>query len=87
MPNPAAGEITVSFAVPKPERVDVGIYDVAGRRVRALDSRKLKAGTHRLTWNGLNDAGEEVSPGMYFCRVSTGEQTDVKKIVLVRGGN
>jgi hypothetical protein len=87
MPNPAASQVTVSFAVPKPGRVDVSIYDVAGRRVRALDNRRLVAGTHRLTWNGLNDAGEEVSAGMYFCRVSTGDQTEVKKIVLVRGGD
>jgi len=86
MPNPATGQVIVAFAVPKPGRVEVSIYDVAGRRVRALDSRRLKAGTHRLTWNGLNDGGERVNPGMYFCRVSTGEQTEVKKIVLVKRG-
>ena len=48
-------------------RVDV--YDVAGRRVRAVLSDRAVSGAYDPAWDGTNDDGGPVPPGMYLIRV------------------
>ncbi len=65
-------------------QVDIKIYNVRGQKVRDLYSRLLYAEKYTKTWDGLDDRGKPVSPGVYFLRVSAGETTEVKKVVVLR---
>ena len=49
------------------------MYDVAGRRVALLDDGHRGAGEHTLIWNGRDDAGRRVSPGVYVARLEAGD--------------
>jgi sugar lactone lactonase YvrE len=70
-PNPFRSSTVISFEVGRPGPVRVAVFDVAGRRVRVLaDGARPAAGEVRIPWDGRNDAGEAVAPGMYLVRLS-----------------
>jgi len=64
-------------------RVQVNIYDVAGRRVRTLADRIFPAGEAKLVWDGTSDDGDKVGRGVYFVRSSNDKSTG-RVIVLNR---
>jgi flagellar hook assembly protein FlgD len=67
--------------VAKAGRVQVNIYDVAGRKVRGLADRVFPAGEHTLQWDGTDDAGAKVARGVYFVRSSV--QKDSGRIIVL----
>ena len=50
-------------------QVEIEVYDLGGRIVRRLSSgREVSAGRHEIDWDGRNDAGVLVPPGVYALR-------------------
>ena len=71
-PNPAAGSSALVFTLPSDAVVDLGVFDLAGRRVRALEAHeRLPGGAHFRSWDGRGDNGEPLSPGLYLVRLDT----------------
>ena len=62
------------------------VYDVLGRRVRALHSGEtLTAGHYRTPWNGRDDEGRPAASGVYLYRLSGGADfTAVGRMALIR---
>ena len=75
------GTSFVHFGVAKPGRVQVSIYDVAGRKVRNLADRVFPAGEHTLQWDGTDDAGSKLARGVYFVRSSV--QKDAGRVIVL----
>lgn len=55
------------FYLPRPLRVEV--FDLAGRQRRSLSQSEVLAGHIGLEWDGLDEAGQLVPPGLYLLRV------------------
>jgi hypothetical protein len=70
-PNPARTSTEIAFNLPQPTWVDLVIVDVAGRKVATLIDGPLPAGRHVTVWALRSEVGPRVSPGMYFCRLTT----------------
>lgn len=68
-PNPSNGPMTVRFALRSAGAGELGVYDMAGRRVAQLLKGELQAGEQSVTWNGTDDAGLGVAPGVYMIRL------------------
>ena len=87
-PNPfrAEGGSTVAFSLRSSQRVDLAVYDVAGRLVaRLVDGERLLPGDHRRTWDGRDEAGEPAASGVYFARLETGGGSAATiRLVLLR---
>ena len=84
-PNPAAGTSEASFTLPAASTVDLGVFDLAGRRVCALVSHEqLPSGAHTRSWNGRSDDGATVPPGIYLVRLETPGDRLTKVAVRVR---
>ncbi len=65
--------------------VDLCVFDLVGRRVRSLGStRELELTRVNRTWDGRNDGGALVSPGIYFLRTVVGESSETTRITVVR---
>ncbi|MBI4719960.1 MAG: hypothetical protein HY770_01745 [Chitinivibrionia bacterium] len=64
--------------------LDVAIFDVAGRLVKIIESKRLYAQAVTYAWNGTNDNNDPVPSGIYFLRAVAGPSTQVRKIVLLR---
>lgn len=87
-PNPCRPRTAIEFAVPGAEGSQVHtsliIYDVSGRQIRQLLDQEVPAGFHRLDWRGHNDAGEPVSSGVYFCKLTSGQQIATKRLIVLK---
>jgi hypothetical protein len=59
--GPSRRPVLVSYAVPTRAPVNLAIFDLAGRRVRDLESGFADAGDHQATWDGLDEGGSSVS--------------------------
>ncbi len=83
-PNPFNPSTTVAFTVPHSGQVELRIYDLRGRLVRALETGYLAAGAHRRTWDGRDTAGSPVGSGVYFAQARVGAERAVTKLMLVK---
>jgi hypothetical protein len=82
-PNPFNPVTAIRFAVPSRGRVELSVYDVAGRRVATLVDGEVDGGYHDAVWDGRTDSGEGVATGIYFARLSAfGEERTHKMILL-----
>ena len=51
--------------------VDVELFDLRGRAVRRLREERGQAnGLYRITWDGRDEAGDRVPPGLYLARIA-----------------
>jgi hypothetical protein len=84
-PNPFNPTTTIYYRVKVPGQVSLKIYNVAGQLVRTLVDRQINS-TELQTqeWRGLNDAGQQVSSGVYFYKLVARDFTQTKKMVLLK---
>ncbi|MFC2170697.1 carboxypeptidase regulatory-like domain-containing protein [Calditrichota bacterium] len=78
-PNPFNPDVNVEFSLRHPVHVRAIISNLMGQEVAVLAENRLKAGFHRLTFNG-----ENLASGIYLLRFEAGPLQEVRKIVLVR---
>ncbi len=83
-PNPFNPSTKISFECREPGLVNLGIFDLAGRRVIDLFDGWLEMGYHEENWNGLNMAGQSVAAGQYLVRLTTESNVVVQKITLAK---
>jgi subtilisin family serine protease len=81
-PNPFTTTTRIAFALPARERVQLRLFNVAGRLVRTLENGELEAGTHVRLWDRRTDAGTLATSGIYFARLVAGSRVLGQKIVL-----
>lgn len=65
-------------------RVEIRVYDVAGRRVRTLVSGEATAGSRQVAWDLRDGDGKRVSSGIYFVRMELGEKCAIHRIVVLK---
>jgi hypothetical protein len=83
-PNPTYNECTISYTLAKTSQVVLKIYDVSGKEVRTLLQTTQQAGPRQLQWDSRNDYGERVSPGVYFCNLTTdGSRSLTRRVVVL----
>lgn len=83
-PNPFNPSTTIAFSLPRASDVELAVYTLDGRRVAVLVDGTLPAGPHAATWTGRDDGGRQVASGTYFYRLTTGEETLTRRMVLVK---
>ena len=70
------------FRVLAQAEVEVEVFSLGGQRVRRLWSESQGAGRYRVRWEGLDDGGRLVAPGIYLVRV--GVDTDEGRLQRLR---
>ena len=83
-PNPFNPTTSISFALDRNAEVNLSIYNMLGQKVRTLAEGSKNAGTHTLQWNGLDDAGQNVSTGIYLYRLTSGSKSITKKMAFMK---
>ena len=78
-PNPFNASTTIRYRLPEPSTVTLDIYDVLGRKVQTLASRRQSAGDHMINWNA-----DGFSSGVYIYRITAGEQTLSGEMLLLK---
>ena len=84
-PNPAAkGRATVRFSLARAADVSLNVYDVAGRRVRALENEWRPAGERAISWDGRDDSGRSVANGVYLVRLVADGVSRTRRVTVLR---
>jgi DNA-binding beta-propeller fold protein YncE len=84
-PNPFRAAVEVSFTLGRAGPVDLVVYDVLGREVRAVArGSRLEAGPQHLVWDGRDSGGRETGAGVYFVRLKTERATWTRPVAHVR---
>lgn len=83
-PNPFRSTASISFELADPGRTMVSVYDLSGRIVRTLENSELGTGQHSVVWDGTGENGENLSPGVYMCRIQSGRISETTSLCLLR---
>ncbi len=84
VPNPFNPTTTITYQLLEPRPVRLVVYDAAGRLVRELIDRIEPAGDHAVRWDGRGERGFSAPNGVYFYRLSAGDFTDTRKMLLMK---
>ena len=76
-PNPAKGQCTLMWTLPKAGEVYIYLTDIAGRMVRTIEKGLIPGGRHCFTVN-LSD----IRNGIYFCNLISGNETSCIKLIV-----
>ena len=88
-PNPFNPETWIPYRLAEDAFVTLTIYDRSGQVVRALEVGHQIASAYEnrskaIYWDGKNGLGEQVASGVYFYRLSAGDYSATRKMVIVK---
>jgi hypothetical protein len=83
-PNPFRGSVALSFTLAEAGPVDLALYSVDGRRLRTLVRGEQTAGEHALTWDGRDENGAQVPPGVYYVRLVSAAGRMMRTVTSLR---
>ena len=78
-PNPFNATTMISYQLPSAGEVKLEIYNLLGSRVATLVNGEQEAGYRSVTWDA-----SDVSSGVYFYKLTAGDYTDTKRMILVK---
>ena len=88
-PNPFSQSTVIKLELPITNNqlpITLAIYDLLGRIVRTLVDEPVTNFQLPITiiWDGCDDNGKRVAPGIYFCQIKVDGFTKTKKMVILR---
>ncbi|MBN2829287.1 MAG: choice-of-anchor J domain-containing protein [Candidatus Cloacimonetes bacterium] len=83
-PNPFNPETTIAYEIKNNGHVSMDIYNILGKKVRTLINEEVTAGQHNVVWNGTDDNGKNVSSGVYFYKLTSGDFSATNKMILMK---
>lgn len=78
-PNPFNPSTTIQFSIPEQTYVKLEVFNAIGERISTLVSEELKGGNYKFEWNAA-----KLSSGTYFCKLSTNNFLEIKKMILLK---
>ncbi len=78
-PNPFNPSTMISYALPKSAKVKIVVFNMLGENVATLTNRFEEPGNYKVKWNA-----EGFSSGVYFYRLTAGNYTEIKKMLLLK---
>ncbi|HYR51471.1 MAG TPA: Calx-beta domain-containing protein [Candidatus Dormibacteraeota bacterium] len=81
--NPVGDAVSFRLGLPTSTRVELSIFDIAGRRVAQPLNTSLDRGYHTVTWNPRRDSGA-LGSGVYFVRFQAQGRTVERRFVVLR---
>lgn len=78
-PNPFNPLTTITYSIPRASNIVIKVYDMLGKEVTALVNRHQASGRYSIDFDGLN-----LSSGMYIYKLTAGEFTEVRKMMLLK---
>ncbi|MFQ5498795.1 MAG: T9SS type A sorting domain-containing protein, partial [Candidatus Zixiibacteriota bacterium] len=83
-PNPFNASTVIRFTLYRSAKVRISVVNALGQTVSVLVDRFLQPGDHQARWDGRNAAGIDVASGIYFYRLSAGDETAARKMMLIK---
>ncbi|MCK5148521.1 PQQ-binding-like beta-propeller repeat protein [bacterium] len=78
-PNPFNAMTAMHCQIPQKGQLSIEIFDIQGRRIKTLANFEVNPGWHKFSWDAT-----DLASGVYFCRLTFGEQVLVRKLMLLK---
>jgi photosystem II stability/assembly factor-like uncharacterized protein len=78
-PNPFNPSTKIQFALPKSSLAKIVVYDLLGREIETVVNEQLNAGTYEADFDG-----GKLSSGVYYYKLTAGDFSETKKMVLIK---
>ena len=78
-PNPFNPSTTISYEIPREEKVSIKIYNALGKEIATLINKIQSAGKYKVEWNAENFVS-----GIYFYSIKLNDYVLTKKMVLIK---
>ena len=78
-PNPFNPSTALSYELPATSQVKLSVWDITGRLINTLINERQLPGAHTVIFDGSN-----LPSGLYLARLSAGEMTITRKLVLLK---
>ncbi len=78
-PNPFNAVTTINYQLPQHGHVRLDIYNLLGQRIETLVDEEQEAGYRSVSWRA-----SEVGSGIYFMRLQAGEESHIRKMLLIK---
>ena len=83
-PNPFNPITKIDYGLSKENHVDLIIYNITGRQVKVLVNQIEAPGFKTIEWNGLDQNGMNSGTGIYFYRLTVGDETHTRKMIYMK---
>jgi hypothetical protein len=83
-PNPFNPTTNICYQLPTDSNVRLEIFDILGRKVRTLVDEYQPAGNWTVGWNSKDANGQSISAGLYFYKLTAGDNQQIKKMILLK---
>jgi hypothetical protein len=83
-PNPFNSSTRFSFSSGPEEPCRVRVFTLQGRQVRTIATSSRAGGVRQVVWDGRDQRGRRLPPGMYAFRVEAGGRTASGKVIYVK---
>ena len=85
VPNPFNPSTRITLELPAAGQVQLAVFDVRGRLVRALYQGSLPGGPHVVSWDGTRSDGSRVPSGVYYYKLRfENEPALVRSMLLLK---
>jgi len=78
-PNPFNTTTNINYQLPVNSRVKLEVYNLLGQKVATLVDSKQQTGYRSIIWDA-----SEVASGLYFYKLTVGDFTETKRMMLVK---
>ena len=84
VPNPFSDQTAIRYQMPKAGQVKLNVYNIAGQKVKTLVDEAQQAGSYSIKWDRQDNKGRQVSAGVYIYHLSIGDQTQTRKMIVLK---
>ncbi len=81
-PNPFSLNTRMLYSLKAAGSVRVEIFNTKGQLVRSYTRDHSEPGFYLITWDGKTGGGAPASTGLYYCRLTCGKYSGVRKLLL-----
>jgi histidinol-phosphate aminotransferase len=83
-PNPFNSSTQIEYSIAKGGHVLLQIFNIQGQLVKTVVDEYKFPGNYAFAWNGKNRSGVPVASGSYFYRLTAGDFSQTRRMILVK---
>ncbi len=83
-PNPFNPTTIISYSLPNDGMIELKVYNIKGQLVKTLVKGEQLSGSYETVWSGKDNNEKNVSSGIYFYKLSTKDETIMKKMLMLK---
>lgn len=80
-PNPFSNVTNFNVSIETAGNYTLTVYDLLGNKVKTIFNGELEAGSRTFEWNGLNEAGLTIQPGVYIYTLTGNDVSESQKLI------